>query len=113
MIAALALLHLIALHSYGSSNPLGVTAFIDKIPFHPYLSVKDILGFIGVFIVLSVLVHYAPNILGHPDNYIMANPLVTPPHIVPEFYFLFAYAILRSIPDKLLGVIALASSLIV
>jgi ubiquinol-cytochrome c reductase cytochrome b subunit len=113
VIAALALIHIIALHEYGSSNPIGITANIDKIPFHPYLTVKDVGGFIMVIIFLMYLVHFAPNALGHPDNYIMANPLVTPPHIVPEWYFLFAYAILRSIPNKLLGVIALASSLLV
>jgi len=77
-------MHLIALHEYGSSNPVGIPANIDKIPFHPYLTIKDLEGFIVVMIALVYLVHFAPNALGHPDNYIMANPLVTPPHIVPE-----------------------------
>lgn len=77
-------MHLIALHEYGSANPLGVSANIDKVPFHPYLTIKDLVGFVAVAIFLVYLVHFAPNALGHPDNYIMANPLVTPPHIVPE-----------------------------
>jgi len=77
-------MHLIALHHYGSANPLGVAGNIDKIPFHPYLTIKDLLGFLVVGILLAYLVHFAPNALGHPDNYIPANPLVTPPHIVPE-----------------------------
>lgn len=113
IIAALAVVHIIALHEYGSNNPIGINANLDKISFHPYLSIKDVLGFLLVAIFISYLVYFAPNALGHPDNYIMANPLVTPPHIVPEWYFLFAYAILRSIPNKLIGVIALASSLFV
>lgn len=113
IIAALALIHIIALHEYGSNNPLGINANIDKIPFHPYFTIKDVLGFVLVGIFITYLVYLAPNVLGHPDNYIPANPLVTPPHIVPEWYFLFAYAILRSIPNKLLGVIALASSLLI
>jgi len=113
IIAALAVVHIIALHDVGSSNPVGISANLDKIPFHPYLTIKDLLGFLVVGILLAYLVHFAPNALGHPDNYIPANPLVTPPHIVPEWYFLFAYAILRSIPNKLLGVIALGSSLLI
>lgn len=113
IIAALVIVHILALHEYGSSNPLGISANIDKIPFHPYYTIKDLLGFIIVGLVLSYLVSFAPNALGHPDNYIMANPLVTPPSIVPEWYFLFAYAILRSIPNKALGVVALLSSLLI
>lgn len=113
VIAALALMHLIALHEYGSSNPVGIPANIDKIPFHPYLTIKDLVGFVVIMMLLAYLIFFAPNALGHPDNYIMANPLVTPPHIVPEWYFLFAYAILRSIPNKLLGVIALGASLLI
>ena len=102
-----------SLHYYGSSNPIGISANLDKITFHPYFTIKDLLGFILVGLFVSYLVFFAPNALGHPDNYIPANPLVTPPHIVPEWYFLFAYAILRSIPDKLIGVLALASSLFI
>ena len=113
VLAALALVHLIALHENGSNNPLGVDSNIDKVPFHPYYSIKDVLGYAIFTIVFVVLIYFQPNLLGHPDNYIPANPLVTPAHIQPEWYFLFAYAILRSIPNKLLGVIALFASLLV
>jgi len=113
ILAALALVHLIALHEHGSNNPLGVDGNIDKVPFHPYYTTKDLFGYAVFAIFFAFFVFFAPNVLGHPDNYIPANPLVTPAHIVPEWYFLFAYAILRSIPDKLLGVIALFSSLLV
>ena len=113
ILAGLALVHLIALHVNGSNNPLGVSGNIDKIPFHPYYSVKDLFGFSIFFIIFSLFIYFAPNVLGHADNYIPANPLVTPPHIQPEFYFLFAYTVLRSIPNKLLGVLALFGSLLV
>lgn len=113
ILTALVLVHLLALHETGSSNPLGVNSNVDKLPFHPYFTYKDALGFSLFAIFFSFFIFFAPNVLGHSDNYIPANPLVTPAHIVPEWYFLFAYAILRSIPDKLLGVIALASSLLV
>ncbi len=113
VIAGLAVVHLIALHEHGSNNPLGVDGNIDKIPFHPYYSIKDLFGYLMFAIFFASFVYFAPNLLGHTDNYIPANPLVTPPHIQPEWYFLFAYAILRSIPDKLLGVIALFASLLV
>ena len=113
VLAGLALVHLIALHVNGSNNPLGVTGNIDKIPFHPYYSTKDLFGFSIFFIIFSLFIYFAPNVLGHADNYIPANPLVTPPHIQPEFYFLFAYTVLRSIPNKLLGVLALFGSLLV
>jgi len=113
VLAGLALVHLIALHVNGSNNPLGVTGNIDKIPFHPYYSIKDLFGFSIFFIIFSLFIYFAPNVLGHADNYIPANPLVTPPHIQPEFYFLFAYTVLRSIPNKLLGVLALFGSLLV
>ncbi len=99
VIAALAFVHLWALHRFGSNNPLGIDAKgpQDKIPFHPYYTVKDLFG-LGVFLIFfAVFIFYAPNYMGHPDNYIEANPLVTPPHIVPEWYFLPYYAILRSI----------------
>ena len=107
------MVHLIALHEEGSNNPLGVNSDVDKIPFHPYYSIKDVLGFVIFFIGIAYLIFFEPNVLGHSDNYIPANPLVTPAHIQPEFYFLFAYAILRSIPNKLLGVLALFASLLV
>ena len=113
VLAGLALVHLIALHVNGSNNPLGVPSSIDKIPFHPYYSIKDLFGFSIFFIIFSLFIYFAPNVLGHADNYIPANPLVTPPHIQPEFYFLFAYTVLRSIPNKLLGVLALFGSLLV
>lgn len=113
VLAGLAVVHLIALHENGSNNPLGVESNIDKVPFHPYYSIKDLLGYLMFGLVFVYLIFFAPNLLGHPDNYVPANPLVTPAHIQPEFYFLFAYAILRSIPNKLLGVIALFASLLV
>jgi len=113
VLAGLAVVHLIALHVNGSNNPLGVSSNIDKIPFHPYYSIKDLFGFSVFAIFFSLFIYFAPNLLGHADNYIPANPLVTPPHIQPEWYFLFAYTILRSIPNKLIGVIALFSSLLV
>lgn len=113
VIAALALVHIIALHEHGSNNPLGINSNIDKIPFHPYYSIKDLYGYAVFSIIFVLFICYAPNMLGHSDNYIMANPLVTPDSIVPEWYFLFAYAILRSIPHKLGGVLALLGSLVV
>ena len=112
-LAGLSLVHLIALHEHGSNNPLGVDSNIDKIPFHPYYTSKDLFGYMVFAVFFSAFIFFAPNLLGHPDNYIPANPLVTPAHIQPEWYFLFAYAILRSIPDKLIGVIALFASLLV
>lgn len=107
------MVHIIGLHTDGSNNPLGVDTNIDKVPFHPYYSIKDVFGYVVFGGIYGYLIFYAPNLLGHPDNYIPANPLVTPAHIQPEFYFLFAYAILRSIPNKLIGVIALFASLVV
>jgi ubiquinol-cytochrome c reductase cytochrome b subunit len=105
LIAAMALLHLILLHQHGSNNPLGITSIYDRVPFYPYFYVKDLFGFILFVLFFSLFVVYAPNYMGHPDNYIEANPLVTPAHIVPEWYFLPFYAILRTIPDKLGGVL--------
>ena len=99
------------LHQTGSNNPTGLNRNIDKIPFHPYFSIKDTFGFIVLIILLTILTLKDPYILGDPDNFTPANPLVTPVHIQPEWYFLFAYAILRSIPNKLGGVIALAISI--
>nr|ACR81163.1 cytochrome b [Pycnonotus urostictus] len=113
VIAGLTLVHLTLLHDTGSNNPLGIPSDCDKIPFHPYYSTKDILGFMLVFIPLTALALFYPNLLGDPENFTPANPLATPPHIKPEWYFLFAYAILRSIPNKLGGVLALAASVLV
>jgi ubiquinol-cytochrome c reductase cytochrome b subunit len=113
VLAGLAVVHLIALHVNGSNNPLGINGNADKIPFHPYYSIKDLFGYTLFALFFSCFVYFAPNLLGHADNYIPANPLVTPPHIQPEWYFLFAYTVLRSIPNKLLGVIALFASLLV
>nr|QBQ83001.1 cytochrome b [Nycticebus bengalensis] len=113
IVAALVVIHLIFLHETGSNNPSGVSSDSDKIPFHPYYSLKDLLGVIFLLATLSILVLFSPDLLGDPDNYTPANPLVTPPHIKPEWYFLFAYAILRSIPNKLGGVLALAMSILI
>nr|YP_009708255.1 cytochrome b [Figulus binodulus]QEV84359.1 cytochrome b [Figulus binodulus] len=113
IVAALVMIHLLFLHQTGSNNPLGVNSNIDKIPFHPYFSYKDIFGFIMMSFLLTLLVLINPNLLGDPENFIPANPLVTPVHIQPEWYFLFAYAILRSIPNKLGGVIALGMSILI
>nr|AFB20062.1 cytochrome b [Ptilocichla falcata] len=113
VIAGLTLVHLTLLHESGSNNPLGIPSDCDKIPFHPYYSTKDFLGFALMFIPLGTLALFAPNLLGDPENFTPANPLATPPHIKPEWYFLFAYAILRSIPNKLGGVLALAASVLV
>lgn len=107
IIAGLSIVHIAALHQYGSNNPLGTFAG-DKVPFTPYMLVKDILGWVVFSIFFSIFVYFYPNLLGHPDNYIPANPMSTPAHIVPEWYFLPVYAILRSIPNKLGGVLAIA-----
>lgn len=111
IVLAITIIHLLFLHQTGSNNPIGLNSNIDKIPFHPYFTYKDIVGFIIIIIILILLVLISPNLLGDPDNFIPANPLVTPVHIQPEWYFLFAYAILRSIPNKLGGVIALVLSI--
>nr|YP_009250712.1 cytochrome b [Heterotermes vagus]AMX23041.1 cytochrome b [Heterotermes vagus] len=111
VITAMAMIHLLFLHQTGSNNPLGLNKNTDKIPFHPYFTVKDIVGFAIMIMLLSTLTLKEPYLLGDPDNFTPANPLVTPVHIQPEWYFLFAYAILRSIPNKLGGVIALAMSI--
>ena len=115
IIVGVVMLHLVALHTHGSNNPLGIDKKSpkDSVPFHPYYTAKDLLG-LGVFmIVYAGFVFFAPNFLGHPDNYIQANPLQTPASIVPEWYLLPFYAILRSIPDKLLGVIAMFGAIFV
>nr|YP_010500908.1 cytochrome b [Thaleichthys pacificus]YP_010713195.1 cytochrome b [Spirinchus thaleichthys]UXB59627.1 cytochrome b [Thaleichthys pacificus]UZN43386.1 cytochrome b [Thaleichthys pacificus]WDA95387.1 cytochrome b [Spirinchus thaleichthys]WMI36365.1 cytochrome b [Thaleichthys pacificus]WMI36378.1 cytochrome b [Spirinchus thaleichthys] len=113
IIAAATVIHLLFLHETGSNNPVGLNSDADKIPFHSYFIIKDLLGFMALFLALVSLALFAPNLLGDPDNFTAANPLVTPPHIKPEWYFLFAYAILRSIPNKLGGVLALLFSILV
>jgi ubiquinol-cytochrome c reductase cytochrome b subunit len=113
IIAGVSLLHLALLHKDGSNNPLGISSTSDKIPFYPYFVIKDTFAFFSFLLLFILFVFYFPNSLGHPDNYIPADSLHTPAHIVPEWYFLPFYAILRSIPDKLGGVIAMAGSLLV
>jgi ubiquinol-cytochrome c reductase cytochrome b subunit len=113
VLSGLAVVHLIALHEHGSNNPVGIDSNIDKVPFHPYYTIKDLYGYSLFAIFFAFFIFFAPNLLGHSDNYIMANPLVTPAHISPEWYFLPFYAILRSIPDKLLGVLAMFGSLVI
>nr|WP_148234212.1 cytochrome b/b6 [Candidatus Midichloria mitochondrii] len=115
LIVAIVMIHLVALHKHGSNNPTGIEVKTehDTIPFHPYYTVKDFFGFGVFFLIFLVFVFFSPNSLGHPDNYIPANPLVTPPHIVPEWYFLPFYAILRSIPDKLGGVMAMFGAIVI
>nr|AAK71854.1 cytochrome b [Pseudobarbus asper] len=113
IVAAMAVLHLLFLHETGSNNPVGLNSDADKIPFHPYFTYKDLLGFVIMLLTLTLLALFSPNLLGDPENFTPANPLVTPPHIKPEWYFLFAYAILRSIPNKLGGVLALLFSILV
>lgn len=108
IIAGASIAHIAALHQYGSNNPLGTLGTVDKVPFYPYFYVKDLVGWVAFFMFYSAFLFFAPNDLGHPDNYIPANPMVTPAHIVPEWYFLPVYAILRSIPNKLGGVLAIA-----
>nr|YP_010997029.1 cytochrome b [Prietella phreatophila]UGN11514.1 cytochrome b [Prietella phreatophila] len=112
-IIATTLLHTLFLHETGSNNPIGLNSNADKISFHPYFSYKDLLGFIFLITALTTLTLFSPNLLGDPENFTPANPLMTPPHIKPEWYFLFAYAILRSIPNKLGGVMALLLSILV
>nr|YP_007476197.1 cytochrome b [Ministeria vibrans]AGE93698.1 apocytochrome b [Ministeria vibrans] len=107
------IIHLVLLHEYGSNNPLGVESSSDKIWFHPYYSIKDLVGVIIALMLFTLLIFFYPNTLGHADNWIPANPLSTPAHIVPEWYFLFAYAILRCIPSKLGGVLALVLSIVI
>nr|QXM16907.1 cytochrome b [Neoneuromus vanderweelei] len=111
IVLALMIIHLLFLHQTGSNNPLGINSNYDKIPFHPYFSFKDLIGFLVLTMILTLLTLMNPYLLGDPDNFTPANPLVTPVHIQPEWYFLFAYAILRSIPNKLGGVIALVMSI--
>ena len=112
VIVGIVVLHIMALHQFGSNNPVGIDVRKkDMIPFHPYYTVKDLFGVAVFLLFFSAFLFWAPNLLGHPDNYIPANPLSTPAHIVPEWYFLPFYAILRAVPDKLLGVIAMFASI--
>nr|YP_010372469.1 cytochrome b [Parantica swinhoei]UPA56423.1 cytochrome b [Parantica swinhoei] len=113
IITMLTMIHLLFIHQTGSNNPLGINSNLDKIPFHPFFTLKDLIGFIIMLNMLIMLTLINPYLLGDPDNFIPANPLVTPIHIQPEWYFLFAYAILRSIPNKLGGVIALVMSILI
>jgi ubiquinol-cytochrome c reductase cytochrome b subunit len=113
LLAALALAHLIALHVHGSGNPNGISSGSDRLAMHPYFTFKDLVTIFFFFLVLSIIVFFYPNLLGHSDNYIPANPMQTPASIVPEWYLLPFYAILRSIPNKLLGVVAMFGSLLI
>nr|ATN42221.1 cytochrome b [Macaca fascicularis] len=113
IIIALTAVHLLFLHETGSNNPCGISSDSDKIAFHPYYTIKDILGLILLLFILATLTLLSPNLLNDPDNYTPADPLNTPPHIKPEWYFLFAYTILRSIPNKLGGVLALFLSILI
>ena len=113
VVAAAVVLHLLFLHQTGSNNPLGLNSDSNKIPFHIYYTTKDIVGFLVLIVTLIIVALFIPNVLGDPENFIPANPLVTPVHIKPEWYFLWAYAILRSIPNKLGGVVAMFSALLI
>lgn len=113
LLAALVVAHLIALHTHGSNNPNGISSAGDRYAFHPYFIFKDLVTIFAFLLALSVIVFYYPNLLGHSDNYIQANPMSTPASIVPEWYLLPFYAILRSIPNKLIGVIAMFGSLLI
>ena len=115
LIVGVVILHIVALHTHGSNNPLGIDRKgpQDSIPFHPYYTIKDLFGLSFVLTIFAAVVFYAPDYLGHPDNYIPAVPLKTPAHIVPEWYFLPFYAILRAVPDKLGGVIAMISAILI
>tara|TARA_B100001540_G_scaffold256448_1_gene233798 strand:+ start:267 stop:1445 length:1179 start_codon:yes stop_codon:yes gene_type:complete len=113
VIVGVVVLHIVALHRFGSNNPLGidVRGEQDTVSFHPYYTVKDMFGLSAFLTIMAAIVFFLPNSMGHPDNYIPANPMVTPAHIVPEWYFLPFYAILRAVPDKLLGVLAMFAAI--
>jgi ubiquinol-cytochrome c reductase cytochrome b subunit len=113
IIIGITIIHLSLLHKVGSNNPLGINTNVDTIPFYPYFYVKDLFSFSLLTLSYSFFVFYYPNALGHPDNYLPANPLVTPAHIVPEWYFLPFYAILRAVPNKLGGVSAMLGSILI
>jgi quinol-cytochrome oxidoreductase complex cytochrome b subunit len=112
VILGLVFIHLLFLHEFGSNNPLGIKSFHDQLPFSPYSTFKDLYSLIIFFLFFGLFVFFAPNFMGHSDNYIPGNPMVTPPHIVPEWYFLPFYAILRSIPDKLGGVVVMFAAVL-
>jgi len=111
LIAGMSIMHLTLLHHSASGNPLGIQSNLDKVPMYPYFILKDFFSIMGLVLVFSLFVFFFPNSMGHPDNYIEANAMVTPTHIVPEWYFLPFYAILRSIPDKLYGVLAMGAAI--
>nr|AFI23446.1 cytochrome b [Ceratocombus japonicus] len=113
VLIALTMIHILFLHQTGSSNPMGMNSNYDKIPFHPYFSIKDLMGVMLVLMMFTYLILIKPRMLGDPENFLKANPMVTPIHIQPEWYFLFAYAILRSIPNKLGGVIAMFMAIMI
>lgn len=113
LLSALALVHMMTLHANGSGNPLGVTSNVDKLPMHPYFLFKDLVTVVAFFFALGAIVFFAPNVLGHSDNYIPANPMSTPSSIVPEWYLLSFYCVLRSIPNKLLGVVGMLGALLI
>jgi len=113
IIAVLALIHLLFLHQVGSNNPIGLNSDSNRIPFHSYFSIKDSLGYTFVLLIFIIIIIYNPNIFTDPENFLLANPLVTPTHIKPEWYFLWLYAILRSIPNKLGGVLALFFAILI
>ena len=113
VLIALVVLHVVALHSTGSSNPTGLTSASDRVTFHPFYTTKDLVGFIVIFTFLAAVISYMPDALGHIDNYTEANPLITPSHIQPEWYFLPYYVVLRAIPNKLLGVLGIAGSIVI
>nr|AZL93163.1 cytochrome b [Cleptes metallicorpus] len=113
IISLMVMIHLMFLHSYGSNNPFGTNSNIYKTPFHPYYTIKDLVGILLIILWLMMINNMAPNLLNDPDNYIPANPMSTPEHIQPEWYFLFAYSILRAIPNKLGGVIAMMASILI
>lgn len=113
IVSAISIIHIFFLHTSGSNNPLGVTCMADKVPFHSFFSFKDVFGFVLFAWALLFIVFFFPTYLGEPDNFIAANPLVTPPHIVPEWYFLFAYSVLRGVPSKLGGTLALLCSVLI
>jgi quinol-cytochrome oxidoreductase complex cytochrome b subunit len=113
LIAGVTLIHLALLHKVGSNSPIGSDTGVDDVPFYPYFVVKDIFAFSCFLVVFAIFVFYFPNVLNHPDNCIRANPMKTPPHVVPEWYFLPYYAILRSIPHKTAGILAMGGSILV
>ncbi len=113
VIAAASVLHLLFLHQTGSNNPLGISSNSNKVPFHVYYTTKDLVGFVAILSSLCFIALFYPNVLGDPENFLPANPLVTPVHIKPEWYFLWAYAILRSIPNKLGGVVAMFAAILI